>query len=369
MEKQTISFRQAVCILVVFVVGNSAITGGVTELEQDSWVALVLSQVFVLPILFVYARIIQLYPQLNLYEIIQIIFGSFFGKIITALFTWYAFHLSSIVIRNFTVFFQITSLTETPLVIITLILVFVSVYLTRSGVKILGRWALIVFVIYCAIILSTFAILTADMDISSMMPFLSHNTINLFSGAYKLFTFPFAESVLFLAIADSIRKQDNPYKFYFGGVLFGGLLLLLILLRNILTLGPFLNKSYLYPSYNVIRVIDIMNSFFRTEEFIAVNFVLGGITKISVCFLAAAKGLSSLFHLKDPLKLVMPIGLSSGALSCILFPDAMAMFNFWTIYQVYVIPFQIILPVLIWLGGEIKTRFSKKQNEMEQSSS
>lgn len=366
MNKEKITFREAVCILAIFICGSSAVMGGLTEVEQDSWISLILSQLFVFPIVTIYARIMKLYPELNLFEILNIIFGKVFGKIITLLFTWYAIHLAAIVLRSFSEFFQISSLHLTPLIVLTILIFLVSVYLAKSGVKVFGRWSILVFIIFLTIILMTSLLLLKDMDIGNIMPFMNHSTVSIISGSYKLFTFPFAETVLFLALADSIKKEDSPYKIYFLGVALGALFLLLIMLRNILTLGPYLLKSDYFPSYNVVRIIEIGDFFLRIEESIADNFILGGITKIAVCLFAASKGLASLFNIKDYHKVIIPVGLSSAALSCILYTDIVEVFNFISIYQIYVIPFQIILPVLIWLGAEIKKRIglqSSKDNK------
>ena len=176
----------------------------------------------------------------------------------------------------------------------------------------------------------------------------------------KLFTFPFAETVLFLTLADSIKKSDNPYKIYLYGICIGAAILMFALLRNIMILGsPMLEKSY-FPSYTAVRIINIAELFSRIEISIFYNFILAGIAKISICLFAAVKGIEALFHMKSNWKIVFIVSVLILLVSRFQFQNVMEMMNFIDIYQYYALPFQIIIPVLVWIGAEIKTCKKRK---------
>jgi len=360
MNKQVVTLRQAICIITVFILGSSVVLGGNSEAGQDSWLCILLSQVFVLPVLFIYARIIKLFPEKNLYEIIETLFGKIIGKIIDVLFIWYSIHLAALVLRNFSEFIEIVAMPETPQLPIILIIVLVAAYLVKSGVHTLGKWSIIALGIIVAVMFITIALLLNQMNLANFLPVMNHSTKAIFSGAYQLFTFPFAESVLFLTIADSLKKEDSPYQIYFLAEVLGAVILLFVIFRNIASLGTELTKAEYFPSYVAARVINVSDFLVRVEGSISANFVLAGVTKAAVCLFAASKGLAHLFQLQDYKKIILPVSLTAAALSCILYSSTMEMINFLKIYMIYVIPFQIILPVLIWLGGELKAHFEKK---------
>jgi spore germination protein KB len=359
MNKQVISSRQAICIITVYICGSSVVLGGFTDAEQDSWLSLLLAQIIVMPVLIIYARIMKLYPEKNIYEIINILFGRVIGKAITILFTWYAIHLAALVLRNFSEFIEIVAMPETPQLPLMISMILVTVYLARNGIQILGKWSVIVLPIIVLIMFLTIALLLGAMDFSNILPIMNHSTKVIFSGAYQIFTFPFAETVLFLAVADSVNKKDNPYKIYSCGVAFGALILLFVLFRNIEAIGPVLMKSEYFPSYIAARIINVSDFLVRIEGSISINFIFGGITKITLCLLAASKGLASLFNIQDYKKVLLPVSLSALALCSILYTSTIEMINFLKIYSIYVIPFQIIIPVLVWIGAEIRTRIEK----------
>lgn len=363
MKSKYITMRQAICIITVYICGSSVVLGGNTTAEQDSWISLLLSQIFVLPMMLVYARIMKLFPEKNIYEVVEILFGKIVGKILAVLLSWYAIHLAALVLRNFSEFIEITSMPETPQLPLMIIMILVIVYMVKSGTEILGRWALVSFFIMVFIMFFTAAMLLNQMNFDNFLPMMNHSTKIILTASYELFTFPFAETVLFLAVADYVKKEDSPVKIYIGGEVLGALILLIVALRNTAALGSVMLRTEYFPSYAAARIISVSDFLARIEGSISTNFILGGITKISVCILAASKGLSSLFNIQDSKKLAFPVSLCVLALCCILFSNTMEMINFIKVYAIYAIPFQIIIPVAIWIGGEIRKRIKEKTTE------
>jgi spore germination protein KB len=56
----------------------------------------------------------------------------------------------------------------------------------------------------------------------------------------------------------------------------------------------------------------------------------------------------------------MPVALLFLALSAIIYKNTMEMFDFISVYQFYAIPFQIIIPLAVWIAAEIKARAKRK---------
>jgi spore germination protein KB len=245
---------------------------------------------------------------------------------------------------------------ETPQVPIMIAMILVTIYMSVSGVETLGRWSIWMFSFVVFIVLVTTFLSVPKMDFSNILPVMEHSAKSIALGSYRLFAFPFAETVVFLCLADSVRKEDNPYKIYIYAILFSTLIFLVVLLRNIFLLGPQMLNTSFFPSFTTARIIDIGNSLARIEGSIAVNYILSGIVKITVCLIVAAKGIAKLFHTNNDRSIIFPMGLLMVAFSAIVYDSAMEMFDFLEIYQYYAIPFQIMIPLLIWVLAEIKAR-------------
>ena len=301
----------------------------------------------------------RLYPEKNLFAILQIVFGKIAGGIIILLMSWYALHLCSIVLCNFSQFIEIVAMPETPQLPLLILMLAVTTYLAMSGVETLGKWSIITMPVIAGVVLFTVITALHHMDFTNIMPVMAHDFSTIANGSLKVFSFPFAETVLFLGVADAVKRQTRPYKLYIYATAFGALILLIVMLRNIELLGPLVQIEY-FPSYIATRIIDIGDVLTRIEGTISMNFILTGITKITLCLLVATKGFAHLLGVSNYRHILIPVSAFALALSTTLYTSAMQMFGFLSVYPYYAMPFQVFIPVAVWLLAEIKTKRQKK---------
>ncbi|MFA5657740.1 MAG: endospore germination permease [Oscillospiraceae bacterium] len=360
MQKEMLTARQVTAMLIIFIIESSMIVGTASQLKQDSWMSIPVGVVIALPFVMLYLRVIRLYPEMDLFEILDEVLGKTVGKIFTALITLYSIHLGAVVIRGFAEFVEITSLPETPQLPLMFGMIIVSIYIVRSGVKCLGRWSLIIALIITFVVCLTTILLIKNMRIENLMPIMENPPKKILMASLMVAAFPFAESMLFTTFAGSIKKSDNVYKIYFSAILAGSLLLLIVVFRNICVLGGEMLVAEFFTSYNVAKIINVADFFTRIENSITMNFLFAGITKISICVFAASKGIASLFSIKNYKTMVFPIGLSMTALSVILYKDIMESFRFVSIVYVYELPFHILISFSLWIFAEIRKHRLKK---------
>lgn len=368
MNKETISMRQAICIVVMFICGSSVIMGISSEAGQDFWISLLMAAAFAFPILMMYARIIRLFPEKDFFAVTEELFGKVIGKIITALFVWYAIHLAALVLRNFSEFIQIVTMPETPQLAIMITMMLVVAYMVKSGIETMGKWSVFMLPFILLVVLMTIVFALNKIDFTNLLPFMEHDFKTVADGSFQLVAFPYAETVLFLCVAGAVRKKDSPYKIYLTAAIVGTVILLLIILRNLLMLGAAMVDTEYFPSYTAVRIIEVGNYLSRIEGSIAMNFILVGIIKIGVSLLAASRGMAKLFDIGDYRQIVLPVSLLVIALCAVVYRNVMEMFGFIRYYRYYAIPFQIILPLMIWLAAEIKARRRKSSAQKRTAS-
>jgi spore germination protein KB len=355
-RKENISRRQAMCILILFLFGSSVVIGVSSEASQDSWASLLIGLAFSIPVILVYSRLMKLFPETDLFDIMQTLFGKILGKILVALFAWYAFHLGALVVRNFSEFIEIVAMPETPQLPIMIALTLVTTYLAASGMETLGKWSVLMFPIIMFVVALTVVLALNRMDFTNLMPFLETAPATLLSSGFDVFSFPFAETVVFLCMAGSVRKEESPYKIYIRAVLFCGGVLLVIILRNVSTLGAAMVKASYFPSFTTARVIQVGDFLSRIEGSISMNFLVSGITKITLCLMVASKGLAHIFNIEDYRRILAPVALLMMALCATVYKNTMEMFGFLKYYRIYAFPFQVVIPVLIWIFAEFYRR-------------
>lgn len=340
--------------------GSTLILGVGSDAKQDAWLAVITGIAFAIPILAVYARILALFPGKNLYQLLDYIFGKVFGRIIALCFIWYAFHLGSMVLRNFQEFIKVVSFPETPEFVPIMLMGILCIWVAKEGIEVLGRFSQLIIIILALIILAVVALGTKDVNFDNLRPFLYNGVKPVINGAFNTFSYPFAETVLFMAVFNFSKERNHPFKVYYYALALGSFFVLLITIRNILILGAdFIDQVY-FPSYAAVSLVNIGDFLQRIEVTVSVVLLFAGFVKISICLLAAGRGVDYLFKAGNYRQLVAPVGLLMMVTSCFIYQNIMEMMKFaFKVYRYYAFPFQVILPVIIWIGAEIKARKAK----------
>ena len=360
MEKTTISGKQAIYMMVSFIVGSSTLLGTAPGAKQDAWICLISALVLSIPLYLMFARIIKLFPGQDIYQILYSVFGKIGGTIFTIIFLLFSLQLGSIVTRNFTEFISIVSLDRTPQLIIGAFILFVCCYILKKGVEVLGRLSVFFTIVLFFLLFLTFFLLTKDMNPNYLKPIMELDMNTFFKSTISTLLFPFADGIVLMAVLSNIRKKDSPYKVVVTGVILAGVFLLVAVFRNLMTLGaPTLELLY-FPSYSTVSTINIGNFISRLEILLTINFIFAGIVKICVCLYSASKGISKLFHIDNSKILLAPFALFMLGISAALYKNTMQMMEFNKNSAPYFILLQIIFPAVIWIGAEIKVRKMKK---------
>ena len=365
MQKEIITNKQGIFIISLFIFGSSVLISTGNDTKQDVWLAIILGFIMSLPIIFIYAKLLTLYPGKGLYDILNEAFGKITGKIVSLLYVWYFFHLGAMIIRNFSEFVTVTSFPETPQAIVIIFVGLFCIWVVKAGIEVLGRWAAFAFPIAVAIIAITITLSMTNADFIHIRPILYDGIKPVLTGSFGFFSFPLAETVVFTMIFNTLKDQKKTLKVYLISVCIGSLIIMAIAVRNILVLGVPLSTSLYFPSYVAVRTINIGDFLQRFEIVVAIIFVFGGFVKISVCLYAATLGVAKILNIDNYRYLVAPVGFLMMNLSCIIYESIMEMFDWATkVYAYYAIPFQIILPIIILIAAKIKIRANSKKEKL-----
>lgn len=353
MQREVISDKQGVALIVLFIIGTSIIYASGINAKKDIWIAIILSVIASVPFALIYARFSYVFNGKNLFDICVICFGNLIGKLIVSIYIWFFFHTGVLVLMNLNLFIHASSLVETPQIITMVPIVILCGWIAREGIEVIGRWSKFFQNIFLALILGTVLILVPKMNIDNIRPVLYEGFRPVFFGAIGTFSFPFTQIAVFTAVLTSFRKDGDSVKVYIQGLLIGGGLILATALMNLLVLGLNYASSVYYPSHLSAARIEIGNIIHNIEIIISVSFTIGAFVKGAIYLLATCKGISSFFRNSDYRFIVVPVSLMMINLSYFLHVGTMDYFD-WIldIWVYYAIPFQIVVPIILWLIGE-----------------
>lgn len=360
MNKEVITNKQMFAIITMFLMGSTLVLGAVGEAKQSAWLAIIFGTLFAVPIIVIYAKTLSLFPGKDVFEIMEMVFGKIIGKATSLLFTWFAFHLGALVIRNFGEFITTVSIPETPKLILMLMLAIMCIWIIRDGIEVLGRWTCATLPILLFIIITIVSLSLTNADVENLKPVLEEGFAPVLSGAFGLISFPYAETVLLMATFNSLPNQKSSYKVYLSGLFFGGLMIFIITLRNILVLGADTISLLYFPSYVAVSKLNIGDFFQRVELMVSIVFIFSGFVKISICLLAACKGISKVLNIENYRFIVAPVGLMMVNLAYWIYNDIIEMEEWaFKIWKYYAFPFQVILPVILLAVAVIRLKIGK----------
>ncbi|WIF95762.1 GerAB/ArcD/ProY family transporter [Caminicella sporogenes] len=354
MKKEFISIRQGIALLVLFIIDGTVMLPTAAEAGKDLWMSIVISIIFTIPMIFIYSKLLLMYPHKDFFDILEIIFGKYIGKIIGILYIWFSFHLSALVLRDFGEVFNIL-LPETPMVIIFIPLLIVCVWGIKEGIEVLGRVAKFFMPLIIFFILFFVIVLIHKMNINNIRPVLMNGMKPVMKGAFSAFSFPFGEIIIFIMIFSSLQKEEKTYKVYLLGLIIGGVLILIIKLTNVLVIGINKYSFQYFPGIAAVRRAGVGKAIKSIEMLSFIIIFTGGFIKISISMLASIKGIAKLFDITDYRFIVVPMSLMMLNLAYIISDNIMDFVN-WSakIWPYYAFPFQVIIPVLIFITAKIR---------------
>jgi spore germination protein KB len=352
-----ISNLQFFMLMFGFLYGSSVIINPATGAGRDAWLALIISWAGGLGLITIYMGLIRLNPGQNLVGILLSHFGKYVGGFIAIMYIWYFTHLAALVTRNFGEFMVATTYPLTPMPVIIMTSLLVTIYGLRSGLEVFARVGgeLLIPIIPLPIIISLITLLP-EYDFSSILPVLENGVKPVLNAAFGTLTFPFGETVVFLMIFPHLNKQEKIFKYSYLTFTITCLIFLNNIIRDLSMLGPGFFKRAYYTPHIIAQLIPNLS----IEPLVAINLFIGGGVKVILCLFAAASGLIQLFKLTNYKMIVTVLTVFAGVLAVWVYRNPMEMFS-WAFkeWPVYSVPFQMIIPLILLIISWIKNRKGK----------
>lgn len=362
--KEFISNKQGITLIILFINGSATIFVQGISAKSDLWLAFLIGVVMSFPLILMFSRLLSLFPERNLFDITEICFGKYFGKVLVLFFTWHCFYAVVVTLEDLGFFFRTNLFTETPGIVIMILFILPCAYAAKLGIEVLARWSEIFIPVTIFVVFSIFLLLLPKMEWSYLTPVLYQGMKPVIQGAFSTLTFPFAYTVGTLLVFTLTKERNSPYKIYFTGFFIGAAILFVIYLGIIVVLGPFNASAIYYPTYTAVSLISIGSFLQRLDILAAIVYLIGIFVQVNIFLLGSCKGLAKLFYFPDYRFIVWPITFLMVTVAVYEPGSIMHYFEFQDkVWPYYILPFEIILPFLIWIVAEIRVRNARKQGQ------
>lgn len=264
---------------------------GITR--QDSWAMAVTGLIVTLPIVAIYASLLQKFPGKNLIEINDIIYGSILGKVVSALYLFFFLSLAALNSRDMGNFIVYFSMPNTPISVIILISLIGCAYCIHKGIENLIYLSTLLFIIAMGSLAINVVLGLKDVRLEFLKPFFQLEPMKYIQGTVSVAAVPMGEILAFTMITPMLGKDQKVAKPLFLGLILSAASMAVIMLRDILTLGPLVSAVSL-PAFESVRYISLAEPLTRMESIYAVVLILLLVFKITVLLYAFVLGLTQM---------------------------------------------------------------------------
>lgn len=363
MSKEKISDHQLFSLTASATCGSSilVVASPVTELcQRDGWIASILSSVFGVLFILLYYYLGQLFPNKNLIQIIQCVFGKWLGAVISVYFIIFCIHSGIQITAYIGQFITTEYLITSPVYAVNLLILLILAVGLFYGLETTVRSSEILLKLVLAIMVFLFVANISNIKINYVLPVLENGFYPLLKGSlyitsYRIWPLIFLNMIYPIHTDHSTSTLKAMLKGYF----LGSLVMFMIMIMSILVLSIHVTSISVYSTYFLAKQISF-GFLSRVEGLIVGAWIITLFYKAFCYLYASIQGISSLLHLKDYRKIVLPLLFFVLIFSNIVYPNSTYL-AYWDKYVwiSYSFTAGLLLPASIVIVHFIKKALQK----------
>lgn len=336
--------------------------------NQDLWISILLSLPFQLALIAPVYYLWTKFPNQTIIQYSQVIVGRA-GKLIGFLYVCFFIHLTALLMVQFSYFFVIAVMPETPIAFFLISFMLVCAYAVRNGLEVITRLTEIFVPITIIAVIIILIFMFKTIDFKALLPIMENGFTPVFYGG--LITASRSVEIMYFAMLLPFLNNFQKIK---STILFTYVLIdinaLLIAIPIITIFGTVDAKIHLFPFFDAIKLVSIGDFWEHIEVIHMAVWLCGIVVQVSTLYYLAALGIGQLFNLKDYKPLVLPLGTIIVSLAILIAPNIVEQMEFlnykiliwYSLFFILVIPIPLLLLSLIRRKGEKQPWADKKSS-------
>ncbi|MBP1154207.1 MULTISPECIES: endospore germination permease [unclassified Paenibacillus] len=359
LETGKIGVRQFTVLTILFTIGTSILIApsGLSEVaKQDAWIASIVGMGLGLLTIPLYNSLANRFPNMTIAEYSEAILGKWSGKTVFLLYFTFIFLLTAQMLSNLGYFITTQIMPETPIQVVIILFILVTIMAVRLGLEVWTRAAEIFFPWVILLFLLLVAALLPEVKLSKIQPVFEGGLKPVLHAAINFFGLQ--QNVILLMVFPYVNQKIKAGSAFLTGTLLGGMFLIIITLLSILVLGEDITTRNVYPSYSLAKRIGRLEAVMAGLWFISIYF------KIIICFYASVIGLAQIFNLKEFRPLLFPLGIIMLVLSLLVYPNLVYIQLFIAkIWTPYALTFMLFLPLFLLAVAVMRKKFEPTESD------
>lgn len=349
------------CLTVLFELGTALVVNLGMGAGRDAWLSILLGCAGGLVMFTGYAYLYRKHPEQPFTAYTRQLLGKYIGTPVAVVYIILYLNLAGRDLRDGSTMLAMSTMHNTPLFILSTLMLLSVAYVLHKGLEVLGRTAIVFAVVVMGIGLfaTILLVLSGTINLNRLMPMLENGLQPVIASViHQNYMFPFGEMVCFTMLMPYLGNVKKGPWIIAAAMLFSALLLSFTMALNVSVLGADIVERSPLPLMPTISKITISDFIQRVDIFVVMVLIIGVFFKMAVFFAAALVGISGLFRLPYR-RMVYPCGL------IILFTSMLDARSFIEhleegsilLYRVY--PFvMLVVPALLVVVTAVRDHFS-----------
>lgn len=256
---------------------------------------------------------------------------------------------------------------DTPLLALNILLAAVVIFTVRLGLETFTR-TLEIFFIPVLLLLIVFLISNIpEANIQNIQPVFEDGAKPVIRATLFYVSVFTLSPVMFLMIFPSkVSEGKKGGKAFYIGTLIGGISLILVIMLDILVLGPDTTARNIAPSYTMAKKINVGNFLMRIEAIIATIWIITTYTRAVMYFYVSVVVFSNIFNIKDYRPFTTALGMIMVFYSSIVFPTVSSSGKFnKNIWLFYVATYGLVMSLLLFITVKLKNIIKKHHHSQQ----
>ena len=269
---------------------------------RDGWMSVLPAFALGIPYGLMVLSLLEQYPQKNLLQVSETLFGKWLGKIVGVIYILIMGYLGGLLLGQAGDIYETSIMPLTPISVFHfggLLLVF---YLVSSGIEVFARFSEIVFPLIVLALVLNLGLSIPRIEQGELMPILSEGLKPLIWAGIKVVPFSLTY-ILFLAglvafLPTGKQELDQLKKGLWRAVLLVGIFDMLVVIMQILVFGPAETIRLVYGLLVLGKMVEVSRTVAGVESIFLGVWLGALVIKISASFFAVTWGLATVFNLK-----------------------------------------------------------------------
>ncbi|WP_078381332.1 GerAB/ArcD/ProY family transporter [Sutcliffiella halmapala] len=331
--------------------------------KGDGWISTILAGFVIQIWLFLFLKLTKLFPEKNLFQIINSIFGRYLGALFTVTYILYFTAIAGLVAVLQTALINKWILALTPFWVIYILIIVVSVYLAKDNILMIARF----FSLSTGVILFFLILVTTvyrDVNTSYILPVGQEGIKNILFGIKDVLIALIGFEII-LMVYPLLNKKKNTIKTLTLANATVIIIYTFLVFTSLVVFSP--EEIALVPEPVLYMLKAISFEIIERLDLIFLSIWVIPMTNSFIIYLyQASKGLKELFGTEShspfvPI-IVVPIFISGFFMQNSFVIEKINSLIEYTIYT-----FVFTLPILFLLLGLLKKKFRKGQNNVKTS--